>query len=924
MGYSFDVGTGDGVKTVFPFAFTGPDKGYIRKADVHVYVDSVETTDFTFVSDNSVQLGAAPAAPSDGEPNVLIRRIMPKDLPYSDFARGNNFGKNNVNYSFLQQLYLMHEVLDGFLETIQFQQILDMGGHRIVNLADAVDPQDALTKGVFDTKMQQLDATDASHNNRLLSLEGDLSEVASRSLPWGYTATGGETVLSPPYIFSSAVVFIDGVVQNRADGNNFSISSNQITLTEPLQAGEFVFVLVGSTLAAPDQYSKTSELQAADYVALRALAPTSNVVQVKCRSTLGDAGGGTFYWDAADRSAEVAADTQSGIYVAPNSDLTGASGCWVRSHGLKVDPRWFGAIPDFNTTTFSGTDNTPAFQGALDYAVSLSGVLPIEAPQGNFGFEGTLVLNKKIGTYFSGHRFVLRGSGGGAQEAYVAKQTNFFKGGAGSWLRVCEEASGDIPGGGAGVTLNSYAYILNLDFSRFNIIGYSGDAISTTAASGITGRNVFDSRFTDITIYGLSDGIRFGKDTITTEYDGSGSQLDYCERNVFSNVSFVRCVKSVYIKSGDSTIFDGCRWKNLAPTAVYMMKFIGGNDSISFRSCQINPRFFGGGNLASSIVGNTNGLVFTSCHLEGIETRLINIVSQRIVIRDSMLVGTSASALSIVNVDTTIPGALVLLEGNTVALPKPPAFLSSSQVADGTAPVFWDLGNVVKTTLNSGAAEIYKLTYSGGVVNRPRLSSKTVYVDVASGDDTWTGSTKKPYKTIKAAIDGETDVADLSVYIAGGAVVSSQIILNGRKVTLLNWNGIDGTKAPGTITLTASSVTLLPLTDSKVVFKVPVTADNATLYPIDITENGEVVFRSTVTVSYGSGQMIRVAKSGKVEFDGATVNSALYFILNQGYAQYIFKNSTLNGGSAWGGRITGNTKDATYNFPVNYSSNIPL
>lgn len=51
---------------------------------------------------------------------------------------------------------------------------------------------------------------------------------------------------------------------------------------------------------------------------------------VACKTTKGDSGGGLFYWDSSDLSAEVTADPTSETYVAPNSDLTGASGSWVR------------------------------------------------------------------------------------------------------------------------------------------------------------------------------------------------------------------------------------------------------------------------------------------------------------------------------------------------------------------------------------------------------------------------------------------------------------------------------------------------------------------------------------------------------------------------------------------------------------------
>ena len=51
---------------------------------------------------------------------------------------------------------------------------------------------------------------------------------------------------------------------------------------------------------------------------------------------------GTFIWDGSDLSTEVAADTLQGVYIAPSSDATGASGAWVRNFSGGVDPKWFG------------------------------------------------------------------------------------------------------------------------------------------------------------------------------------------------------------------------------------------------------------------------------------------------------------------------------------------------------------------------------------------------------------------------------------------------------------------------------------------------------------------------------------------------------------------------------------------------------
>lgn len=59
---------------------------------------------------------------------------------------------------------------------------------------------------------------------------------------------------------------------------------------------------------------------------------------------------GIFNFNSADFSAAVALDTNEGVYIAPASDPTGASGAWVRSFDLQnYQTAWFGAIADYAT-----------------------------------------------------------------------------------------------------------------------------------------------------------------------------------------------------------------------------------------------------------------------------------------------------------------------------------------------------------------------------------------------------------------------------------------------------------------------------------------------------------------------------------------------------------------------------------------------
>jgi hypothetical protein len=140
MALTYVERVGDGSTTVFSFSFVGVDNGYFREEDIEVKVDGVLTA-FTLQTETTLEITPAPALNA----TIVIRRIMPYEVPYSTFTRGNNFGQDNMNYSFQQGLYLVHEILDGYLpEGFSFKQNLDMGGYRIYNLGAPTFPTDAV------------------------------------------------------------------------------------------------------------------------------------------------------------------------------------------------------------------------------------------------------------------------------------------------------------------------------------------------------------------------------------------------------------------------------------------------------------------------------------------------------------------------------------------------------------------------------------------------------------------------------------------------------------------------------------------------------------------------------------------------------------------------------------------------------------
>lgn len=112
--------------------------------------------------------------------------------------------------------------------------------------------------------------------------------------------------------------------------------------------------------AALDELAGRDVIRVANRTALAAL----DVAKTQAAIVYAEGGrNGTFTFVPGDHSAEVAADALEGIYVAPNSDATGASGAWVRQgafSGSGLNIEWFGAVAN------SVTDCTPAVQAAHD------------------------------------------------------------------------------------------------------------------------------------------------------------------------------------------------------------------------------------------------------------------------------------------------------------------------------------------------------------------------------------------------------------------------------------------------------------------------------------------------------------------------------------------------------------------------------
>lgn len=139
MPYSYNQYTGDGSTQQFSISFQ-----YISRDHIEVFLDGVETEDFTFLSDTIVTLNTAPAN------GVIVRvaRNTPKEERLVDFVDGSTLQESDLDTSATQQLFIAQEAFDTVDDTVKQDTdgFWDAQNTRMKNLSDPVNAQDAATK----------------------------------------------------------------------------------------------------------------------------------------------------------------------------------------------------------------------------------------------------------------------------------------------------------------------------------------------------------------------------------------------------------------------------------------------------------------------------------------------------------------------------------------------------------------------------------------------------------------------------------------------------------------------------------------------------------------------------------------------------------------------------------------------------------
>lgn len=158
---------------------------------------------------------------------------------------------------------------------------------------------------------------------------------------------------------ANPVVSNTGVLSVTA-GSNVSITGTAqnpiINATVPPSGVETIVAGTGIDVDATDPANPVVALEPAEdvrsyldtgpYVATRADLATLDQTKDAVAWLRESGREGQFQWNGANLSAQVAADPEEGIYVAPAIDPTGASGAWVRVDYVLPTATMFGAVAD--------------------------------------------------------------------------------------------------------------------------------------------------------------------------------------------------------------------------------------------------------------------------------------------------------------------------------------------------------------------------------------------------------------------------------------------------------------------------------------------------------------------------------------------------------------------------------------------------
>lgn len=358
--YSVQIAVSDGTLTRISLSIE-----YFEKDDITLYRNLETTplvlgTDWQWDGDTTINLLTDIPVP-DGE-YITVRRNTNIDRAFNIYDGGAAFSRDTLDENFKQMIYLAQEFTEGNGLTGLFFP-LDMHGFKITNLGAGTDPKDAVNKG-------QLDVVD----NRVTNLEQSFV-TDTVSYPWYEVTTTIKDTFSPPFQFTKAAVYINGVCQT--PGYSYIVVSNQILLADPLPVGTMFFARLGEDVGLDPDYATADQL--ANAVAVSQAADTALQTQIDGKAAKGV---------NSDITQLTGLTTPLNAAQGGTGNNTGNAATATKLLGARAIQVALGSV------------TAASFDGSADVSPGVSGTLPI----GNGGTGGTTALTARtnLGAAMSG------------------------------------------------------------------------------------------------------------------------------------------------------------------------------------------------------------------------------------------------------------------------------------------------------------------------------------------------------------------------------------------------------------------------------------------------------------------------------------------------------------------------------------------
>lgn len=148
--------TGDGIINLWTVAFS-----YLKKSHVKLYIDDVEDTTFTWVTDSSI---AATSTPGDGA-EVKVQRVTPRSALDTVLPNSGTFRGSDINNQSLQALYVAEEGYDALVNVLQLDPAVnewDFQSYQSKNIPTPTTDDSAANKAYVDAVAGSATAAAAS------------------------------------------------------------------------------------------------------------------------------------------------------------------------------------------------------------------------------------------------------------------------------------------------------------------------------------------------------------------------------------------------------------------------------------------------------------------------------------------------------------------------------------------------------------------------------------------------------------------------------------------------------------------------------------------------------------------------------------------------------------------------------------------